>query len=319
MSVNYDFVVIGGGSGGSALAATLSSKGPTLLIERGANHSAFPQSCYVREAWPQVSTIAMKMLRNEGSGHWSGTANILGGGSSMNAAACWRGERAIFEALGFYIESIEDAFEILEERLCEPAEDTEFNQILRKAWSESGTGELKVDDTSAGYGSWWADTTTTTNSSSIAPGSVQRSRTLFPPRSSANESKRRSASYLFEHAFQQDSNANSTNRASSSIIAQGNLTVFLLTTAKRVLFNGNKDAIGVEVQSPSGDLSVYVRRGGKVFLLSAGANETPKLLILIGVGPQDAMSELNISAVYEYSHVGKNLIDRKELLVSIPS
>ena len=94
--------------------------------------------------------------------------------------------------------------------------------------------------------------------------------------------------------------------------------MIFLTTAKRVLFNGNKDAIGVEVQSPSGDLSVYVRRGGKVFL-SAGAYETPKLLILSGVGPQDTMSELNISAVYENSHVGKNLIDRKELLVSIPS
>ena len=69
MAVNYDFIVIGGGSSGSALASNLASKGLTLLIERGANHTAYPQSI-VRQGSPQIAAIALERIRNNRSGHW---------------------------------------------------------------------------------------------------------------------------------------------------------------------------------------------------------------------------------------------------------
>ena len=64
-----------------------------------------------------------------------------------------------------------------------------------------------------------------------------------------------------------------------SILDQGNLTVYLLTQAKKIVFNDDKEAVGVDVISPSGNFTAYVRRGGKVFL-NAGAYETPKLLMV---------------------------------------
>ena len=44
LTLSYDFIVVGGGSSGALLARELASKGPTLLIDRGYNHSMFPQS-----------------------------------------------------------------------------------------------------------------------------------------------------------------------------------------------------------------------------------------------------------------------------------
>ncbi len=44
LALSYDFIVVGGGSSGALLARELASKGPTLLIDRGYNHSMFPQS-----------------------------------------------------------------------------------------------------------------------------------------------------------------------------------------------------------------------------------------------------------------------------------
>ena len=69
MAVNYDFIIVGGGSSGSVLASTLASKGPTLLIERGANHSAYPQSS-LREGSPQIAALGLEFIKNDGSGHW---------------------------------------------------------------------------------------------------------------------------------------------------------------------------------------------------------------------------------------------------------
>jgi len=44
LALSYDFIVVGGGSSGALLARELASKGPTLLIDRGYNHSMFTQS-----------------------------------------------------------------------------------------------------------------------------------------------------------------------------------------------------------------------------------------------------------------------------------
>ena len=79
MSKNFEYIIVGGGASGSALASVLAKKGTTLLIEKGANNTFFPQS-KVNEGWPQIAVLALDGLKNMGSGHWTGTPNILGGG-----------------------------------------------------------------------------------------------------------------------------------------------------------------------------------------------------------------------------------------------
>ena len=141
--------------------------------------------------------------------------------------------------------------------------------------------------------------------SSEAEATIQRSRTII-----TSTGQRRPANYLFENADRDDDSG-------TEILNQGNLTVFLLTKVKRVLFNDKKDAIGVDVRSPAGDVPVYVRKGGKIFL-NAGVYETPKLLMLSGIGPPQVLSKHDIPVVFPNEAVGQNLIDRKELIVALP-
>lgn len=74
------------------------------------------------------------------------------------------------------------------------------------------------------------------------------------------------------------------------------------STASRILFDDNKRAIGVE----------YFQRGrcyqafAKKIIISAGIN-TPKLLMLSGIGPMNVLKQAGIPVVHANDNVGKNL------------
>jgi choline dehydrogenase-like flavoprotein len=80
-----------------------------------------------------------------------------------------------------------------------------------------------------------------------------------------------------------------------------NLTIITDAQASKIIFDG-KRAIGVQA-------------GGKDYLaandiiISAGAVDTPKLLLLSGIGPKDELSSHGISSVIDLPGVGKNLQD----------
>ena len=305
MSINFDFIIVGGGSSGSVLASELASKGPTLLIERGTNNSAYPQS-KLRQGWPQISAIATKQSKNHGSGHWLGTPEILGGGSALNAGVCWRGQMSIFDSLGFEREDVEKTFKHLEERLCVSNEQVNntFLQAFSEAWEELGYTLMNNASLSG----------TTWTQHQNASRTVRLARTVLP-----TQDTRRPASQLFDTPFSYSDEQmliSNEDYEQPSTLSQGNLTVFLSTTAKRIIFNGEV-AVGINISSPAGDASVYVRKGGKIFL-SAGTLETPKLLMLSGIGPSATLSKYNITPIHINDAVGQDLIDRKEYSALIP-
>ena len=76
----------------------------------------------------------------------------------------------------------------------------------------------------------------------------------------------------------------------------------------------DKVAVGVNISTPAGDASVYVRNCGKIFLC-AGSSETPKLPMLSGIGPSSKLSKCNITPIRINDTVGQNLVDRKEYTV----
>ena len=306
MSINFDFIVIGGGSSGSVLASELASKGPTLLIERGTNHSAYPQSKQ-RQGFPQISAIATKQSKNHGSGHWLGTADILGGGSALNAGLCWRGQLSLFDSLGFERKYVESSFEYLEKRLCVTNEEanTTFLQAFSEAWEE--LGYTLINNASLSETAW-------TQYQNVSR-TVRLARTNLPM-----EGTRRPASHIFDTPFSYSDDQtliSSEGFEQPSILSQGNLTVFLSTTAKQIIFR-DEVAIGVDISTPAEDASVYVRNGGKIFL-SAGSLETPKLLMLSGIGPSETLSKYEITPIYINDAVGQDLVDRKDYSILIPS
>ncbi|KAI0848457.1 choline dehydrogenase [Daldinia vernicosa] len=85
--------------------------------------------------------------------------------------------------------------------------------------------------------------------------------------------------------------------------ARPNLKVFRETLAKRVCINGNKQATGVQISS---GLVLTARRE---VILSAGAFQSPQLLMVSGIGPADTLKRLGIPVIVDRPGVGQNLTD----------
>ena len=83
-----------------------------------------------------------------------------------------------------------------------------------------------------------------------------------------------------------------------------NLLVYQSTLAKKVLFDSNKVAIGVQVDSAG---EVYTLSVKREVVLSAGAFQSPQILMVSGVGPAATLEKHNIPLVADRPGVGQNM------------
>jgi choline dehydrogenase-like flavoprotein len=107
-----------------------------------------------------------------------------------------------------------------------------------------------------------------------------------------------------------------------------NLTIQLHSLATRILFEGRR-AVGVEflegehlyeadpeARKPNAKQPTSTKRqlfARREIIIAAGAFNTPQLLKLSGVGPQQELRDLNIDIVVDLPGVGENLQDRYEV------
>ena len=85
------------------------------------------------------------------------------------------------------------------------------------------------------------------------------------------------------------------------------LTVYLATRGKKILFDDNKKAIGVEVGMDL--LPSYVIKAKKEVIVSAGAIHSPQLLMLSGIGPAAHLAQHDIAVIADRPGVGQNFSD----------
>lgn len=91
-----------------------------------------------------------------------------------------------------------------------------------------------------------------------------------------------------------------------SALNLSNLKVYTQTLAQKIHFNTNKTATGVQVQSLGIDYTIHA---SKEVILSAGAFQSPQLLMVSGVGPADTLNGLGIDIVKNIPGVGQNMWD----------
>lgn len=85
-----------------------------------------------------------------------------------------------------------------------------------------------------------------------------------------------------------------------------NFHVMLNTTALRVVMDAaEKQAIGVEVLRPDGRKEIILAK--KEVVLSAGALNSPQLLLLSGIGHKDDLAKVGVPTVHHLPGVGRNL------------
>lgn len=85
-----------------------------------------------------------------------------------------------------------------------------------------------------------------------------------------------------------------------------NLITFVSTLAKQVLFDEQKRATGVLVDTHG---LQYTIRARKEVIVSAGAFQSPQLLMVSGIGPKDTLQQHGIEVIQDSPGVGQNMKD----------
>jgi choline dehydrogenase-like flavoprotein len=93
---------------------------------------------------------------------------------------------------------------------------------------------------------------------------------------------------------------------------RGNLTVLTHAMATRVLVEGGR-AVGVTYLL---DGQPRIARAGGEVVLSGGAVNSPRLLLLSGIGPADELRALGIDVVHDLPGVGKNFQDHMDVYIA---
>lgn len=84
------------------------------------------------------------------------------------------------------------------------------------------------------------------------------------------------------------------------------LSVYTHALVKRVLFHQDKTATGVEVETAG---QRYTVSASKEVILSAGAFQSPQLLMVSGVGPAETLQKYDIPVVVDRPGVGQDMQD----------
>ena len=91
---------------------------------------------------------------------------------------------------------------------------------------------------------------------------------------------------------------------------RGNLRIYPNTLAKRLLFDGNLTATGVELETSSyGNGKTFHLNASRETIVSAGAFHSPQLLMVSGIGPREQLESHDIAVLVDRPGVGANMID----------
>ncbi|MEU2354861.1 GMC family oxidoreductase N-terminal domain-containing protein [Streptomyces misionensis] len=294
----YDYVIVGAGSAGCVLAARL-SEDPDVrvaLIEAGGPDTA--QEIHVPAAFPQLfkSGLDWDLASDPEPGLGGRRAylprgKVFGGSSSINAMIYIRGNRADYDAwaaAGATGWSYTDVLPYFRR-----SEDNERGADLYHGVG----GPLTVSDGRSGHSLSSAFVRAAEQAGHQANDDFNGETQFGVGRYQLTQrgGLRCSAAVAYLHPA----------------LDRPNLTVFPSARAHRVVLDGGR-ATGVEVERGGG---VEVLRAAREVILSAGAYESPKLLMLSGIGPADALSAVGIEVVRDLP-VGQGLQDHYMTLLN---
>lgn len=297
----FDYIIIGAGSAGCVLANRL-SKNPNnevLLIEAGGPDNKMEigipagyGNLHKSSVDWGFSTEPQKNVNNRKI--YLPRGKVLGGSSSTNAMAYVRGNKSDYnqwESLGNNGWSYDKVLSYFKK--------SEFNEDLNDCY-HGKDGLLNVS---------FAKGFKTPYAGAFIDGCGE----VGIPKTADYNGEFQNGASFFQFTIKNGKRHSTATAFLKPAMKRSNLKILTWSRAKKILIKGTK-AVGVEFQNKKGDLLKEFAK--KEVILSAGAFQSPQLLMLSGVGDVDELKNNGIQVKKELPGVGKNLQDHLIVLVS---
>ncbi|KAF2137754.1 GMC oxidoreductase [Aplosporella prunicola CBS 121167] len=322
VEVTYDYIVVGAGTAGGAVAARLALAGFSVgLIEGGSfyeldngNRTTIPgydQTTHPNDAGASLVDYDFVTGPEPGlngrSLHYT-QGRTFGGSSALNLMGYQRGTVGSFEKWAsivgndlwkwdnvFYFYKKSANFTPPNYDKIDPRFNISYDP---SAFDNSLGGPLQIS-----YGNNQQD-----YSPGVAHGFEAMGLSLIPGLNSG---------YLLGYGpMSATVNPKAATRETSqtsfvqTAIDETDIKLYQTTTVKKILFDDDKKAIGVEVEGHGGIPVVYNLYASKEIVVSAGAFRSPQLLMASGVGPKAILDQFSIPVVADLPGVGQGIQDQ---------
>ncbi len=297
---HFSFVIVGAGAAGCVLANRLSADphNQVLLLEAGGSDrhpfvtipAGFANLMGTSANWifdtaPQEHMNGRRMFLPQGK--------LLGGSTSVNAMLYVRGHRLDYDewaddygCQGWSYDEVLPYFTVHER-----------NERLADAY-HGITGELSVADQIQHNPTSWAF--------------LRAAQQAGIPRTDDPNGAEQDGVF-FHQVTQRDARRESASTAFlRPVLNRPNLKVLTGATTTKILVEGGR-AIGVQFSHRNKD---YIATASREVIISAGAINSPRLLLLSGIGPADELAEIGLKPVHDLPGVGKNLRDQLEVYIT---
>lgn len=295
--MNYDYVIVGGGSAGCAMANRLTEMDDVrvLLLEAGpTDRNRFihmPVGFYKMTSGPLTwgyKTEPLKQGDNREMVYPQG--RVIGGSSSINAMVFTRGNPYDYDSwakeeacTGWSFADVLPYFRRSED-----------NERYSNEFHGNG-GPLGVSDqVSPHY---------------LSKAFVRAAQEAGIPYNPDFNSDRQQGCGLYQVTQRKSRRCSTAVGYLKPAMQRPNLTVRTDCQVRRIVIENGR-AVGIECQI---DGSASVIRADREVIVSAGAIGSPRLLLHSGIGPADELKALGIAPVHDLPGVGKNLQDHVDV------
>ncbi|CAL5361232.1 hypothetical protein CsSME_00052112 [Camellia sinensis var. sinensis] len=280
----YDYIIIGGGTTGCPLAATLSRNFSVLLLERGGvpfvnQNVTNLKNFHLTLADTSPSSASQAFISTDGV--FNSRARVLGGGTCINAGFYTRASTRYVRKAGWDAKLVNESYPWVEKQIVYQPNLVPWQIAVRDSLLDVGVSPFNGFTYDHVYG-------------------TKVGGTIFD-----KYGGRHTAAELLASASPEK------------------LDVLIHATVQKIVFDttGKKPmAVGVIFNDENGNQhqAILANGSGSEIIVSCGAIGSPQLLLLSGIGPKAELQKQNVSVVVDNKFVGKGMSDNPLNTLFIP-